>query len=62
MELARQGVGLPVSADPELREAQINQFFTQFDTNHDGRIQKSEWLEFFGTMFDVAIERGLGGQ
>ena len=58
-QLASQGVGLPDNADPAQREAKINEFFASFDADGDGKIQKSEWLNFFGSLFDSVIEQGL---
>ena len=58
-QLASQGVGLPDNADPAAREAKINEFFTSFDADGDGKIQKHEWLNFFGSLFDSVIEQGL---
>ena len=36
-------------------EAQLNDFFTQFDANGDGKVSKEEWINFFGRMFDEAM-------
>ena len=59
MALAEQGSGLPDGANAEEKETKIREFFESFDANGDGRIQKSEWLEFFGKLFDSVIEAGL---
>ena len=57
--LAQQGVGLPDGASAADREAKIKEFFENFDANGDGKIQKSEWLDFFGKLFDSVIEAGM---
>ena len=36
-------------------EAQLAEFFTQFDANNDGKVSKDEWINFFGKMFDEAM-------
>ena len=61
-QLATSGAGLPDNADPAQKEAKINEFFASFDADGDGKIQKSEWLNFFGSLFDSVIEQGLAGQ
>ena len=30
-----------------------------FDSNGDGKVQKHEWLSFFGSVFDKVITDGL---
>ena len=61
-QLANSGVGIPDNADPALKEAKINEFFASFDENGDGKIQKSEWLNFFGQLFDSIMEQQIAGQ
>lgn len=46
----------PETTDPNAREESIRQFFTTFDANEDGKVQKSEWLSFFEKVFDHAFE------
>ena len=41
--------------DAEQREAKIQDFFTTFDANGDGKVQLSEWLDFFGNLFDSVV-------
>ena len=41
------------------KEKKIKEFLDSFDTDGDGKIQKSEWLAFFGQLFDSVIEAGL---
>ena len=50
--MAKQGIP---NGDPAKIEQSCQEFFTQFDTNGDGKVQKSEWLDFFGKMFDGVI-------
>ena len=59
MKLAESGQGLPDGASQEAKEAKIKEFLDSFDQNGDGKIQKSEWLAFFGNLFDSVIEAGL---
>ena len=59
MKLAESGQGLPDGASQEAKEAKIKEFLDSFDANGDGKIQKSEWLAFFGNLFDSVIEAGL---
>ena len=49
-QLASQGEGLA--------DAKIDELFATFDTDGDGLIQKSEWLTFYGSLFDAAIGKG----
>ena len=60
MKLAEQGQGLPDGASAEAKEAKIKEFLDSFDQDGDGKIQKSEWLMFFGNLFDSVIAAGLG--
>ena len=57
MQLA--GDGLPAGADESTKTAKINEFLASFDTDGDGKIQKAEWLQFFGNLFDSVIAAGL---
>lgn len=59
MALASQGMGLPEQANEAAKEKKIKEFLDSFDTDGDGKIQKSEWLAFFGQLFDSVIEAGL---
>ena len=38
-------------------EAQVEEFFTTFDANQDGKIQVEEWMSFFGKLYDAEYER-----
>ena len=58
MQLA--GDGLPANCDQATKDAKIKEFLDSFDTDGDGKIQKSEWLNFFGSLFDSVIAAGLG--
>ena len=40
-------------------EAKINEFFDQFDKDKDGKVQQSEWLGFFGDLFDSVLAESL---
>ena len=40
-------------------EAGIEAMISQFDANKDGKVQKEEWLEFFGKVFDMTIEQSM---
>ena len=60
MKLADQGNGLPDGASQEAKEAKIKEFLDSFDQDGDGKIQKAEWLAFFGNLFDSVISAGLG--
>ena len=60
MQLA--GEGLPANCDNATKEAKIKEFLDSFDQDGDGKIQKSEWLAFFGNLFDSVIQAGLGAQ
>ena len=40
----------------------IKEFLDSFGADGDGKIQKSEWLAFFGNLFDSVISAGLGAQ
>ena len=59
---ALAGAGLPDGCDEDTKEKKIKEFLDSFDTDGDGKIQKQEWLDFFGTLFDSVIQAGLGGQ
>ena len=52
-----QSTGLPCTDDPAARESKISEFFASFDANADGKIQKSEWLNFFANLFDSFVEQ-----
>ena len=39
--------------------AELQGMMSTFDADGDGKIQKSEWLNFFGSLFDSVIEQGL---
>ena len=60
MQLA--GDGLPANCDQATKDAKIKEFLDSFDADGDGKIQKSEWLQFFGNLFDSVIQAGLGAQ
>ena len=58
--MALAGEGLPSSCDQATKEAKIKEFLDSFDTDGDGKIQREEWLTFFGNLFDSVIAAGLG--
>ena len=41
----------------EAVKAQVDEFFTTFDANQDGKIQVDEWMSFFGKLYDAEYER-----
>ena len=47
------------SEDQSKRESKILEFFSIFDENRDGRIQKDEWMNFFAKLFDKIIDEEL---
>ena len=49
-------------ANEDLKAQKIDEFFKSFDENGDGFIQREEWLNFFGKLFDSVIDKGLAGQ
>ena len=55
IELSKKGSAIAGSAD----SAKIDEFIATFDTDGDGMIQKAEWLEFFGNLFDSVIANTL---
>ena len=59
---ALAGQGLPDDCDEATKNAKIQEFLDSFDQDGDGKIQKGEWLNFFGQLFDSVINAGLGGQ
>ena len=52
---ALAGDGLPAGCDQATKDAKIKEFLDSFDADGDGKIQKSEWLNFFGQLFDSVI-------
>ena len=58
---ALAGAGLPEGCDAAAKEKKISEFLNSFDEDGDGKIQKAEWLNFFGQLFDSVIQAGLGG-
>ena len=51
--LCSAGVGLPTGGNAADKEAQLKAFF---DANTSGKIQKAEWLEFVGTLYDTSVK------
>lgn len=41
-------------------KAKINDFFDRFDTNADDEINKDEFSEIFGHIFDSALDKANG--
>lgn len=41
------------------KEAKIQEFFDTFDEDKSGTIEKEEFLNFFGKLFDSVIQKGL---
>ena len=56
---ADSGVNFGAEMDVAAREAKIEQFFATFDANGDGKVQMSEWLEFFGNLFDDVVAQAM---
>ena len=48
--------------DAAERDARIAEFFNTFDENGDGKVQLSEWLAFFGNLFDEVVAKTLAAQ
>ena len=48
--------------DEAARDAKISEFFLTFDANGDGKVQMSEWLDFFGNLFDAVVSHAMEGQ
>ena len=60
--LAKQGLGGLARfshLDDQTRETKVDEFIKNFDSNGDGKIQRSEWLEFYGSLFDRVVESGF---
>ena len=49
------GAGLPEGCDEETKNKKVQEFLDSFDSDGDGKIQKAEWLNFFGQLFDSVI-------
>ena len=47
------------SMDFSAQEEKINEFMQTFDANGDGKVQLSEWLEFYGGIFDAVVSQGM---
>ncbi len=45
--------------DPRM-ERQINMMLQDMDTNHDGRISKSEWMQYYENLFKRIDSNGDG--
>ena len=43
-------------------EAKLEEFVQTFDADGDGKVQMSEWLAFFGKMFDDVIAASMAAQ
>ena len=46
-------------ADTAAVSAKVQEFIDNFDQDGDGKVQKSEWLQFFGAMFDSVIATAM---
>ena len=51
--------GAPADRDPRM-EQMIDRMFQDMDTNHDGRISKSEWMAFYEKQFRLLDRNGDG--
>ncbi len=51
--------GTPPERDPRM-EQMIDRMFQDMDTNHDGRISKSEWMAFQEKQFRLLDKNGDG--
>ncbi len=51
--------GAPADRDPQM-EHMIDMMFRDMDTNHDGRISKSEWMAFYEKQFGLLDKNGDG--
>ena len=51
--------GGPPERDPRM-EQYINRMFQDMDTNHDGKISKSEWMSFYENRFRKIDKNGHG--
>jgi len=51
--------GQPSSRDPRM-EQMIDMMFRDMDTNHDGKISKSEWMSFYEKQFDKLDKNAKG--
>ena len=60
--VARQTDEINSEADQAALDVEIDEFFTQFDTNADGMLPQSEWLEYFGSVFDLELQKQLEEQ
>jgi hypothetical protein len=50
---------MPADRDPRM-EHMIDMMFRDMDTNHDGRISKSEWMAFYERQFKRLDRNGDG--
>ena len=49
----------PPRQDPRLEQA-INGMFRDMDANHDGKISKQEWMDFYEKQFNLIDNNGDG--
>ena len=48
-----------IGLDASTQEQKINEFIQTFDANGDGKVSLSEYLAFFGDLFESVISQGL---
>ncbi len=51
--------GRATAQDPRMEQA-IDRMFHEMDTNHDGKISKSEWMDFQEKQFNRLDKKGQG--
>ena len=42
-------------AGERVSEEKLNEFFSSFDANNDGKVTRQEWLDFFGRLYDQQV-------
>ena len=66
--MAKQGIGALSrfrNMAQSARDAQVDKYIKSYDVDGDGKIQRGEWLEFYGKVFDqmlVVDREGRAGQ
>ena len=67
--MAKQGIGglarFLRNMNQKTRDAQVDKYIKSYDVDGDGKIQRAEWLEFYGKVFDQVLivdREGRAGQ